>query len=730
LVNYSSRSHGDKPSLYELQFGEPDSKKLVPFGRDCFYIDSTERPDTRKWDAPGRLGIIVGYSQHQSYQILDAEDLQSDKFRIIQSRDVVFPAEAAYPMLKMEFSNPFNVENEDFFMDSEDEEEVEQPIAEFEEEVRESPARTPFMDFLDGSRKAAGLVAKMLLGLAILGIAMPIHPSNPLSRSPQAIEAERREMNNVDKWKVWQWESVREWHDVSSSDAEAQVVELMMAHAIKNYEEDEASRLHKARLVARGCDVRDVWGSRVSEEELWGSTLSLSTLRAAMLTAAMHPEGTAESADAEAFYLQAPLKGTAKWGRLPKRLWPQHWHGKYKDPVIRIDKAIYGLERSQHDSGSYLHTRLLQDGWMALADYESWGCVYRRGEVVLVVYVDDFLGIGPKSALPACWESVKNIVVLKDEPQKIEKMLGIKMSIENVRSSVNVRRVVFSQSAYCKHIVDKLMWERGGRPLKNYTTPAEKLEDLPDDDQPGNYAGSAATHVGGALYLMRGTRPDIAQATCSLGSKVSKWTRRCDRELERLFGYLNSSSNFCLVYIVDTRDWLNVKLPTFCDSDHAGDVETRKSRCGVNLFVQGSFGTWALIDWCSRLVAMPSLSSGEAEVVATSVVLGAREGVKGMLLPISGVMEFLMPMQDNISMELHIDASVARGAIRTGYSKQMRYITKTHGVSIAWLHAVVQKLDIKVVPVASEDNSSDVHTKPLTRAVFEKFRDAMGVKAH
>ena len=138
----------------------------------------------------------------------------------------------------------------------------------------------------------------------------------------------------------------------------------------------------------------------------------------------------------------------------------------------------------------------------------------------------------------------------------------------------------------------------------------------------------------GALYLMRGTRPDIAQATGHLGSKVSKWTRRSDRELERLLGYLNATSSYILAFLVDIRDFKNVKIPTFCDSDHASDPETRKSRCGVNLFVKGSYGTTALIDWCSRSITMPSLSSGEAEVVAASVVLGAREGVKGILLPL------------------------------------------------------------------------------------------------
>ena len=79
-------------------------------------------------------------------------------------------------------------------------------------------------------------------------------------------------------------------------------------------------------------------------------------------------------------------------------------------------------------------------------------------------------------------------------------------------------------------------------------------------------------------------------------------------------------------------------------------------------------------------------------------------------------------------MHLLCDASAARGALAAGFSKQMRHLPKTMGVSIAFLHHVIQSQGLKVHCVKSEDNSSDIHTKPLPRSTFEGHRASMGIR--
>ena len=63
----------------------------------------------------------------------------------------------------------------------------------------------------------------------------------------------------------------------------------------------------------------------------------------------MHPGHAIEQADAESAYTQCELKGDPTWVRLPVDRWPDEWHGKYTDPVVRLRLALYG----HPDAGTY-----------------------------------------------------------------------------------------------------------------------------------------------------------------------------------------------------------------------------------------------------------------------------------------------------------------------------------------------------------------------------------------
>ena len=88
---------------------------------------------------------------------------------------------------------------------------------------------------------------------------------------------------------------------------------------------------------------------------------------------------------------------------------------------------------------------------------------------------------------------------------------------------------------------------------------------------------------------------------------------------------------------------------------------------------------------------------------------------------------FEMP-EGTLPLRLFIDANAAIGAIKAGYSRQMRYLSKTQGVSIAWLAHVIDKLKIGIFEIDTGDNSADIHTKELVRALFERHCWTMGLR--
>ena len=80
---------------------------------------------------------------------------------------------------------------------------------------------------------------------------------------------------------------------------------------------------------------------------------------------------TIEQADAEQAYVQALMKGTPTYVRLPKHQWPKEWEGKYTDPVVPLKLALYG----HPDSGVYweqkAHKELTERGFEEIEDWQS-----------------------------------------------------------------------------------------------------------------------------------------------------------------------------------------------------------------------------------------------------------------------------------------------------------------------------------------------------------------------
>ena len=103
------------------------------------------------------------------------------------------------------------------------------------------------------------------------------------------------------------------------------------------------------------------------------------------------PGNNGEDADATGAYTQAFLGKDcpATYITLPKEWWPKHWHGKFKNPVVRLDRALYGhplagLYWEKHCRASLLKARC--------RPVKSWEYlfVHEEKQLFLSVYVDDF----------------------------------------------------------------------------------------------------------------------------------------------------------------------------------------------------------------------------------------------------------------------------------------------------------------------------------------------------
>ena len=97
------------------------------------------------------------------------------------------------------------------------------------------------------------------------------------------------------------------------------------------------------------------------------------------------------------------------------------------------------------------------------------------------------------------------------------------------------------------------------------------------------------------LYLARIGRPDTLWSVNKLARSITKWTKACDKRLNRLISKIHHTSEY-KQYCHMGNTAKQCRLGLFQDSDFAGDLEDSKSTSGGTLCIFGSH-TFVLISW-------------------------------------------------------------------------------------------------------------------------------------
>ena len=108
----------------------------------------------------------------------------------------------------------------------------------------------------------------------------------------------------------------------------------------------------------------------------------------------------------------------------------------------------------------------------------------------------------------------------------------------------------------------------------------------------------------------------VSEQTCT----ITKWTKTCDKRLNRLISYIHHTCEYkqCC-YVGNTAK--RCRLGMFQDNDFLGDLEDSKSTSVGTLCIFGSH-TFVLISWMCKKQTSVSHSSTESEI--TSLDAGLR----------------------------------------------------------------------------------------------------------
>nr|GEZ46112.1 copia protein [Tanacetum cinerariifolium] len=153
-----------------------------------------------------------------------------------------------------------------------------------------------------------------------------------------------------------------------------------------------------------------------------------------------------------------------------------------------------------------------------------------------------------------------------------------------------------------------------------------------------------------------------------------------------------------------------IEIIVYADSDHAGDYVDRKSTSGVCTFMGCCLTSWFL----KKQTAL-AISTTEAEYVSAEKACQQALWMKQALVDYGVRLDNIPIMCDN------------KGAIDLSKNLVQHSQTKHIKIRHHFLRDNIQKGNVSIEKVSSEDNIADILTKPLKREPFNYLRLGLGM---
>jgi hypothetical protein len=283
------------------------------------------------------------------------------------------------------------------------------------------------------------------------------------------------------------------------------------------------------------------------------------------------------------------------------------------------------------------------------------------------------------------------------------------------RQSVKEGFIFNDQQIY----LEEVLLRTGMHDSKPVETPWEVKNFLLKEDCDGSGGDYPIYEVVGSLIYLYKTRFDIVPAVNHLSSFMQTPGTKVVQFAKRILRYLNGTRKRGILF---SKDWSKgllhqhrrlvaepLEAMVYCDSDWAGDMETRRSRSGWLIILMGG-----VISGRSALQSTVAKSSVEAEYVASADVTAA-------FLHIRMFLEDLQVWHGS-PQTMYLDN---QGAIALAQSNDRNLPRRTRHIDIAH-HFVRERcaggeINFHWVPSAKE--IADIMTKPIDRVKLVEFRE-------
>lgn len=268
------------------------------------------------------------------------------------------------------------------------------------------------------------------------------------------------------------------------------------------------------------------------------------------------------------------------------------------------------------------------------------------------------------------------------------------------------RKLSLSQTAYIERVLkDHHMFDC--KPMDTPMATDSSLQKAEDRYQaPQKLRHHYQSAVGFLMYIMLGTRLDIAFAISVVSRYGSNPTKEHWKAVKRIFRYLKATLHMRLIFQGPIQFLIG-----YTDSDWAGDKDSRRSTSGY-VFSLGS----APISWSSK--RQPTVALSTCEAAYTGQTQAAKEAVwlKSLLSQLTGDDQYLK------SVVIYGDN---QGAIALAQNPCFHAQTKHIDIQNHYVRESIASKQVALEYIPTENQVADGLTKPLPRNSFQAFQKAL-----
>ena len=449
----------------------------------------------------------------------------------------------------------------------------------------------------------------------------------------------------------------------------------------KKIKEDNTTRF-KARLVAKG--FTQVFG--IDYFNTYAPVAKMDSIRM-FLSISIQENLILNQYDVKTAYLNGTLKENL-FMEIPEGIETS------KNKCCKLIKSIYGLKQSGRVWNEEINNTLIEWNFQRCINEP---CIYYKNEkgkiTLILIYVDDII-LGATNE-----NEIKEIYRILNNKYKITN-LGIVKNFLNLEIEQLKGEIHLSQTKYIQKLIQKFKIQD----MKNYYSPTDQNTNLTivNEKNPTLSCNKLYRNIIGSLmYLMIGTRPDIAYIVGILSRYAEYPTQMHLNASKRVLGYLKTTINYKIIFRMNNIN----EIITYCDADFAQDSATRKSISG-SIHLHGV----NLLSWKSKRQTSPALSTMEAEYVALSTAAQQTIWLNNLLMEIlKGKVNTPKIYSDNQAA-----IKISNNFITTPRAKHI-------DVKYHFIRHLIEEQKIKLEYINTKMNIADVFTKSLPQQIFKNF---------